>query len=170
MPQDSTSQININAIIRLEEEAERGSTATERISERIGQFAGTLPFVAVQVVIVVAWVAINVTREGFDPYPFPLLAGLLAFEAVTLTAFVLIRQNRMSHRADRRNHLALQINLLSEQETTKIIQMLGRMSRQLGIEDAVTDQESRAMSEDTSIAGISRELREGMDDEKAGKK
>jgi len=165
MAQDSTSHSNIDAIIRLEEEAENAGSATEHMSESIGHFAGTLSFVVVQVVFTVAWIAINVTRAGFDPYPFPLLAGLLAFEAVTLTAFVLIRQNRMSVRADRRNHLALQINLLSEQEATKIIQMLGRMSQQLGIEDAVTDSESRAMSEDTSITGISRELREGMDEE-----
>ena len=169
MPQDSTSQINIDAIIRLEEEGERGGTATARVSEQIGQFAGTLSFVVLHVVFAAAWVAFNATREGFDPYPF-LLAGLLAFEAVTLTAFVLIRQNRMSLRADRRNHLDLQINLLSEQEATKIIQMLARMSRQLGIEDAVTDSESRAMSEDTSIAGLSRELRDGMDGEKEGRK
>ena len=167
MPQDSTSQINIDAIIRLEEEGERGGSATARVSEQIGQFAGTLSFVVLQVVFAAAWVAFNATREGFDPYPFPLLAGLLAFEAVTLTAFVLIRQNRMSLRADRRNHLDLQINLLSEQEATKIIQMLARMSRQMGIEDAVTDTESRALSGDTSIAGIARDLREGMaEDEK----
>ena len=167
MPETTTSQTNIATIIRLEEEAESDRTGTERVSERIGHFAGTLSFVIVQVAFVAVWIAINLGKNGFDPYPFPLLAGLLAFEAVTLTAFVLIRQNRMSVRADRRNHLNLQINLLAEQEATKIIQMLARMSRQMGIEDAVTDTESRALSGDTSIAGIARDLREGMaEDEK----
>jgi len=170
VPETTTSQINIETIIRLEEEAEKDRTGTERMSERIGRFAGTLSFVIVQVVFVAAWIAVNAGREGFDPYPFPLLGGLLAFEAVTLTAFVLIRQNRMSLRADRRNHLNLQINLLAEQEATKIIQMLGRMSRQLGIEDAVTDKESRQLSGETSIDGIARDLRETMGQGVEGKK
>jgi uncharacterized membrane protein len=169
MDKPSTSQVNIDAIIRMEEEGDADRTATERISERIGHFAGTLSFVAMQMVFVAAWIAIN-ARGGFDPYPFPLLGGLLAFEAVTLTAFVLIRQNRMSLRADRRNHLDLQINLLAEQEATKIIQMLERMSRQLGIEGAVSDQESRDLSGDTSIETIARDLKQGLADQAEGKK
>jgi len=170
LPETTTSQTNIATIIRLEEEAEKDRTGTERLSERIGHFAGTLSFVIVQVAFVAVWIAVNAGREGFDPYPFPLLAGLLAFEAVTLTAFVLIRQNRMSMRADRRNHLNLQINLLAEQEATKIIQMLERMSRQMGIEDEVTDKESRELSGETSIDGIVRDFLETMGEEAVGKK
>ena len=94
MPQTSTSQINIETIIRLEEEAEKDRTTAERVSETIGHFAGTITFVLVQVGFVAVWIAANLRDTGFDPYPFPLLAGMLAFEAVTLTAFVLIRQNR----------------------------------------------------------------------------
>jgi uncharacterized membrane protein len=166
----STSQINIETIIRLEEEAEKDRTTAERVSETIGHFAGTITFVIVQVGFVAVWIAINLRSGGFDPYPFPFLGGLLAFEAVTLTAFVLIRQNRISMRADRRNHLALQINLLSEQEATKIIQMLERMSQQMGIEDHVTDSETRELAADTSIDGIARDLQDTMDEEKPGKK
>jgi uncharacterized membrane protein len=169
MVKPSTSQVNIDAIIRMEEEGDAERTGAERISERIGHFAGTLSFVALQVVFAAAWIAIN-GRGGFDPYPFPLLGGLLAFEAVTLTAFVLIRQNRMSLRADRRNHLDLQINLLAEQEATKIIQMLERMSQQLGIGGAVSDQESRDLSGDTSIETIARDLKQGLADQAQGKK
>ena len=79
-----------------------------------------------------------------------------------LTAFVLIRQNRMSFRADRRNHLGLQINLLAEKEITTIIQMLGRMSQQMGIEAEVTDSETRELAEDTSIETIARDLRDNL--------
>jgi uncharacterized membrane protein len=82
---------------------------------------------------------------------------------VLLTAFVLIRQNRMSLRADRRSHLGLQINLLSEKEITKVIQMLGRMSKQMGIEAEVTDSETRELSENTSIETIARDLRANLD-------
>ena len=170
MDKPSTSQINIDAIIRMEEEGDADRSVAERISERIGHFAGTLWFVAVQVVFAAGWIALNAGGDRFDPYPFPLLGGVFAFEAVTLTAFVLIRQNRMSLRADRRNHLDLQINLLAEQEATKIIQMLERMSRQLGIEGAVSDQESRDLSGDTSIETIARDLKQGLADQAGGKK
>lgn len=93
-----------------------------------------------QLALVWLWVRINTgafrSIPVFDPYPFVFLAIVLAF--VLLTAFVLIRQNRMSARADRRNLLQLQINLSPEQEVTKVIQMLERMSRQTGIEAEVT--------------------------------
>jgi uncharacterized membrane protein len=168
--QTTNAQVNIETIVRLEEEAERGGSFAEHMSETIGRFVGTLSFVVVQVAFVVVWIAVNAWRDNFDPYPFPFLGGLLAFEAVTLTAFVLIRQNRMSLRADRRNHLALQITLLSEQEATKIIQMLERMSRQLGMEHQVTDRESRELSGDTSIDGIARDLQTEMEEDAKGKK
>jgi hypothetical protein len=73
--------------------------------------------------------------QGFDPYPFSLLSVVLSMEAVLLTSFVLIRQNRMSKRVDQRSHLDLQINLLSEKEVTKVLQVLQRISRHLGIEE-----------------------------------
>jgi uncharacterized membrane protein len=170
VPQTSTSQMNIATIIRLEEEAEKDRTTAERVSETIGRFAGTLSFVIVQVGFVAVWIAANLHEGALDPFPFVFLAGMLAFEAVTLTAFVLIRQNRMSLRADRRNHLALQINLLAEQEATKIIQMLGRMSKQLGIEGEVTDSETRELAADTSIDDIARDLQHTMNEGKPGKK
>jgi uncharacterized membrane protein len=56
-----------------------------------------------------------VSIPPFDPFPFPLLAVFPALEAVLLTSFVLIRQNTMDLRSERRNHLDLQINMLRPQ-------------------------------------------------------
>ena len=80
-----------------------------------------------------------------------------------LTAFVLIRQNRMNLIVDRRSHLDLQISLLSEKETTKVIQMLERMSRQMGIEHQVTDQETEELGEATAVENLARDLRDKLD-------
>jgi uncharacterized membrane protein len=166
MSQSTRSQDNIETILRLEEEGENDRSPAERTSEIIGHFAGTIPFVVGQIVFVAAWITLNTGSVAsvvpFDRYPFPLLSCLLSFECVMLTAFVLIRQNRMSFRADRRNHLGLQINLLAEKEITTIIQMLGRMSRQMGIEAEVTDSETRELAEDTSIEAIARDLRDNL--------
>ncbi|HVY21657.1 MAG TPA: DUF1003 domain-containing protein [Bauldia sp.] len=164
MPESTPSQDNIETIIRLEQEAEKDRGIAERAAETLGRFVGTLPFVALQFTIVAVWIVVNIGDGGFDPYPFPLLGGTLAFEAVVLAAFVLIRQDRMSRRADRRNHLDLQINLLAEQEATKIIQMLERLSRQLGVEDKVTDAEAKVLSSETPIDAIARDLRETLDE------
>jgi uncharacterized membrane protein len=166
MSERTTSQ-NIETIVRLEEEGEGDRSPAERIPELIGHFAGTILFVACEILFVAGWITINSGAISgvtpFDRFPFPLLSCFLSFECVLLTAFVLIRQNRMSLRADRRNHLGLQINLLSEKEITKVIQMLGRMSKQMGIEAEVTDSETRELSENTSIETIARDLRANLD-------
>jgi uncharacterized membrane protein len=90
---------------------------------------------------------------------------VLALEVVLLTAFVLIRQNRMSLKADRRGHLDLQINLLAEKEATKVIQLLQRISRHMGIEEHVTDKESRELGKDTEVADLARDIQKNLNQE-----
>src|ERR1700680_802870 len=93
------SENTIETIIRLEDQDENDRPAVERLSEIIGRFAGTIPFVVCQILAVSFWVALNSRQIGavsrFDPFPFPLLSCVLSGECVLLTAFVLIRQNRM---------------------------------------------------------------------------
>jgi len=95
--------------------------------------------------------------KSFDPYPFPLLSSTLALEAVLLTSFVLIRQNTMDRQFERRNHLDLQINLLTEKETTAILKKLNLLTGRLGFDQG--DQESRELAKDTPIESIARDLR-----------
>jgi uncharacterized membrane protein len=113
-------ETSIETVVRLEAEAEQRVSPTDRISEAIGSFAGTNYFILLQLACVSVWVLINTGAlrvvSAFDPYPFPLLATLLALEGVLLAAFVLISQKRMSQRAEQRSHLDLQINLLAEKE------------------------------------------------------
>ena len=159
--QQTTLQ-NIEQIIRLEEQDEKRISPTERIAETIGSFAGTIQFIVLQLAFVIAWILANMGLIGkiqpFDLYPFSLLSMLLSLEAVLMTAFVLVRQNRMSMRADHRSHLDLQINLLSEQEVTKVLQVLQRITRHLGIEDAV-DQETEELAQETEVDNLQRDLR-----------
>ena len=68
----------------------------------------------------------------------------------------------MGVRADRRNRLDLQINLLTEQEVTKVIQMLERISAHLGIEDQVLDAEAREMGKVTAVDTLAHELDQKM--------
>jgi uncharacterized membrane protein len=68
----------------------------------VGWFVGTTNFVIIQAAFVVLWVLWNSSAsQPFDPYAFPLLSAVLAFEAVLLTSFVLIRQNTMDRQSKR---------------------------------------------------------------------
>jgi uncharacterized membrane protein len=87
---------------------------------------------------------------------------ILALEAVLLASFVLIRQNRMSEKADQRGHLDLQINLLAEKEATKVIQLLQRMSEHLGLKDEIVDGEARELSKDTEVEDVARDLQKNL--------
>lgn len=141
---------NIDAIIDSEQTANRRRTRSEVISDFVGSAIGTLSFVAVQLAGTILWVMINtglmVHVRPFDPFPFPILNQVIALEAVLMTAFVLMKQNRMSKLADRRAHLSLQINLLTERETTKIIGMLLEIGKRFGIQHKVLDEETSQLS------------------------
>ena len=113
---------NIDKVAQVEDDALRPRSRREAITEAIAGFAGTIYFVMLQLAVSIGWILCNAgvipVVKPFDPFPFPLLSSTTSLEAVLLTAFVLIKQNRMSAVADRRDHLDLQVNLLTERETT----------------------------------------------------
>jgi uncharacterized membrane protein len=129
---------NIQKIIEAENAALRPSKPGEAAADTVGSFAGTLSFVVLQIIGIAAWVVVNTgwfpSLRIFDAFPYPLLSTVTSVEAVLLAAFVLIKQNRMSGVADRRSHLDLQVNLLTERETTHLIKLLERLSERLGVE------------------------------------
>src|SRR3954463_3186510 len=161
MAQPRTVRDNIQAIIDLEEEQERGRTFSDRLADAIATFAGTVIFVVMHLVWFGLWALINLRviqlAPAFDPYPFQLLCMLVSLEGVLLSTFVLIKQNRMSNRADRRAHLALQVNLLTEKEVTKVIQLLERISAHMGVANEV-DGEMRELGRETAVGDLAREL------------
>ncbi len=153
---------NIEQVVRLERAAERGRPPASRVADLVAGMAGTLGFVLAHLGLIGAWAAVNTGRvpglAPFDPWPFGLLGGLFSLEGVLLAAFVLMKQNRMSARAEERAHLDLQISLLAEQEVTKVIQMLGRISAQLGIAERVVDAEARELGEVTAVGALAADL------------
>jgi uncharacterized membrane protein len=149
-PTQSFVDANIDAIIGAEQTVHRARSPSEVVYGWVGGFIGTLTFVVVQVLCVVLWVAINAglatSIRPFDLFPFPILSLILTLEALLVAAFVLMKQNSMSKLADRRSHLDLQINLMTERETTKIIRMLLEIGERLDIQHKVLDEESRQLS------------------------
>ena len=88
------------------------------------------------------WIIINLGSTplpAFDP-TFVILAMFASVEAIFLSTFVLITQNRMAAQADRRADLDLHISLLAEHEVTRLITLVSSIAERMGIEPAVTSQ------------------------------
>lgn len=153
-----SAQANINAIVALEEQALKHRSFADRISDSIANFVGSVTFVVFHLAWFGVWVGLNVGFWKFDPYPFALLCMLVSLEGVLLSTFVLIKQNRMSQRADQRSHLDLQINLLAEKEVTKLLQMQQLICRHLGIREVDADQEIAELSDVTAVENLAQEL------------
>lgn len=155
MPPDSPQhsrvlERNIEALLDRQAQLLRQQTLDERLASAITRFTGSLKFVYVHVVIVSAWVAINAgwtPLDKFDP-SFVLLATIASVEAIFLTSFVLITQNRMQADADRRADLDLQISLLTEHELTRLVSLVRRVAERTGVD----------LSSDSDIAEIERDV------------
>jgi uncharacterized membrane protein len=158
---------NIDKVIRVENETSRPRSRSEAIADAIGGFVGTITFVIAQLVAFAAWVVVNTGKipqlPPFDPFPYPLLSSITSLEAVLLTAFVLMKQNRMVMVADRRDHLDLQVNLLTEQRATQIIQMLDQLSARLGV-DQHRDEVSRELGRRVAVEHLVEELHSRLPD------
>jgi uncharacterized membrane protein len=137
-PVPDPAQRNVETVARLEQAAQTARTLKDRVIGALTSFVGSLPFLYVHLFWFALWVAWNGRagpRRPFDPFPFPLLTMVLAMETILLSTLVLISQNRQQRLADRRAHLDLQINLLAEQEITKVLEMLEEVQKRLGLAD-----------------------------------
>jgi uncharacterized membrane protein len=159
----STALANIETIVRLEAEFIEQRTFWNRLADEIAGFAGSIKFVVLHVAWFTSWFVVNRGLipgiRPFDPYPFVLLAMIVSCEAVLLSTFVLISQNRMSSRSEQRNQLHLQIALLMEKELTKVLQTQQRLSEHLGVNEVVEDKVVSELSEDTAVDTLARELK-----------
>src|SRR5690348_10791799 len=132
---DKLTQRNIEAVRQLEEAAKEERTASDRVAEVIAKFCGSMTFVWVHVAWFGIWVLINVMPglPHIDPFPFTFLTLVVSLEAIFLSTFILISQNHDTQLSERRNHLDLQINLLAEQENTKILELLQAIAEKVGV-------------------------------------
>jgi uncharacterized membrane protein len=153
---------NIQCIADLERAARREISRSERISKAITDFAGSMTFVVLHVVLFGAWTAWNVAAPAafrFDPFPFGLLTGVVSLEGVFLATFVLITQNRIIAQSDRRDHLGLQIDLLAEQELTMSLRMLRGLCDRAGVPTA-DDSHDEQLMEKTNVYQVMKQIDE----------
>lgn len=133
---EELTETNVKTILQLEATAKENQTTSERFAENIANFCGSMTFVWIHVVLFGGWILTNSLPgiNHFDGFPFTFLTLVVSLEAIFLSTFILISQNQETRLSERRNHLDLQINLLTEQENTKMLQMLKKISEKLNVE------------------------------------
>lgn len=165
-PSERPAAQSIDAILRLEKKDEQTLAVHHRLFHWIGWFVGTVNFIFLQCAFVLGWITLGhvFPHHAFDEYPFPLLAMILALEAVLLTSCVLIRQSLNDRTLERRDHLELQINLLAEREATQSLRILQRITKKLDVEDMEEGCPDELASE-TSVDQIAQDLRDRQDED-----
>lgn len=143
---------NIEALVERRKRLAAKASLQDRISGRISDFAGSMAFVYIHIVLFGGWLVINTgvlpLLPPWDP-SLVALAMLASVEAIFLSTFVLINQNRSAKADAERAELDLQINLLNEHETTKLITLVDAIARHLGVEEG-GDEEVEELKRDVS--------------------
>lgn len=135
----SALERNIEALAERRKREQTRASPRDQVADAISRFAGSITFVLVHLLLVVAWIVINAGLvrgvRAFDP-TFVILATVASVEAIFLSTFILISQNRAAAAADRRADLDLQISLLAEHEVTHLIKLVTEIANRLEIAEA----------------------------------
>lgn len=127
---------NIHTLLERRRLEEREKTFEERVADKITRFTGSMLFVYIHLLFFGAWILWN---SKLFPVPlfdesYVVLAMFASVEAIFLSTFVLISQNRMNLQADKRSELDLQITLLAEHEVTRLITIVSAMAKKMDCE------------------------------------
>lgn len=138
-----TASRNVNA------EVEDKRTAIERAADWIAAFSGSIPFLVIHVVIFAVWILLNVEwvphAPMFDAFPFGLLTMVVSLEAIILSVFVLLSQNRQAAKDHVRSDVEYEVNLKAELEVAHLHEKLDRLAAESA---ARIDRLSRALEKE----------------------
>jgi len=136
-----------------------------KIADFLTSYFGTFSFLAANAIIYAVWILGNTGKiPGFpivDPYPYSFMNSFVSIEAIILSVIVLMSQNRESQVDRIRQELQLQVNLISEKEITKILQILKSVAEKQGVR--INDAEIEEMTKEIDASYIERKLEEQME-------
>ncbi|HYY13436.1 MAG TPA: DUF1003 domain-containing protein [Chthoniobacterales bacterium] len=127
---------NIHTLLERRRRREATQPLQQRIADTITRFTGSMSFVYIHIVVFGAWIIMNLPGVPLPKFDrtYVILAMFASVEAIFLSTFVLITQNRMAREADKRADLDLQISLLSEHEVTRLITLVKAIAEKLEVE------------------------------------
>jgi uncharacterized membrane protein len=141
---------NIRALLERRRHEEQRESWQDQLADRITFFTGSMRFVYLHLIVFGLWIIVNlpwVPLPHFDP-SYVVLAMVASVEAIFLSTFILITQNRMAAQAEKRTDLDLQISLLAEHEITRLITLVAAIAQRMGIET----------SEDPELAELAKDV------------
>jgi uncharacterized membrane protein len=151
---------NIQALSDRRKREEKQATTQEKLAEAITRFTGSMLFVYIHLAIFGFWIIANLGLiPGLPKWDesFVILAMWASVEAIFLSTFVLISQNRMQAAADQRADLDLQVSLLAEHEVTKLVTLVSAMAERMGVRTEV-DHELPEITKDVAPEAVLDEI------------
>lgn len=149
----------------LEAKSLRSRSWSTRIADQMTIWCSRPSFLYFNIAFFIAWIVINVGLVPFipvfDPYPFGFLTMSVSLEAIVLSIFVLVSQNRAAQIATLREEMHLRINLIAEREITKTLELLAEMRQHMGIKKR--DPELDQMLEEINMLNIEHSIEQQLD-------
>ena len=150
---------NIDTVAEFYARHEEQVSTTQRVVEKVALFLGSPGYIAANALFIVGWIAANLLADDFgwrrvDDPPFFWLQGIVGLNAFIISTTVLIRQNRMSRLADRHAHLDLQVNLLTDKKSSKIIDLLEALRTDLPNVRNKRDPEAEELAKPADAAAV----------------
>lgn len=150
----------------MKAKANRDRSFTEKLADFMTATFGSITFLIINVIWFFVWIAINVGFilgiEPFDPFPFGLLTMIVSLQAIFLAIFVLISQNREAKINDLREEVDLQMDVMTEKELTKVLELVVKLLEKNKI-DISGDTELKEMLEKTNIEKLEKSIERQMD-------
>jgi uncharacterized membrane protein len=151
---------NTATLVELRKRDERGKRLQDRLADAITRFTGSMTFVYLHALLFGSWIVVNLGwvpgLPQFDS-TFVVLAMIASVEAIFLSTFVLISQNRMAAAADKRADLDLQVSLLAEHEVTRLVTLVSGIADRLGVETEA-DAELEEIARDVAPEAVLDEI------------
>jgi uncharacterized membrane protein len=150
---------NIDSVLEVQKRESEQRSTSHRFVDRISRIIGRPMYLFVLFSLAAAWIVINLLapRFGlpqFDPRPFPLLDGVLSLAALVSTTVILIAQNRQTRIEQQHTHIALQVNLLTEQKVAKIIDLIEELRRDLPMVKDRYDAHAESLAKETDALQV----------------
>ena len=136
-----------------------------RLADDLTSSFGSIPFLAFNTLFFIFWIMMNTGKIAglpiLDPFPFPLMTTIVSLEAIILTLIVLMSQNRQSFISNLREEIDMQVNIASEREITKILQILTKIAAKQGVK--LDDKDLEEMLKVIEVSYLERKLAEQLE-------
>lgn len=168
---DKVMERNLRALLETRRRIEAKAPRSVRVADRVTAFTGSMGSVLLHGLLFGGWLLLNSGAvpgaEPWDPFPFVMLAMWASVEAIFLTTFVLISQNRMQQISDQRAELDLQISLLAEHEITRVLTLVDGIAQRIAPEHR-DHNDLEALKQDVAPEKVLERIDEGPPDDLNG--